>query len=81
MADDSENAKRVMWAVGGKTSKNIIHAYINPEAYEAGNCLCGRHVNPNIQIYDINLDDKSISDLICPDCRKRLSLLNYMRKQ
>ena len=78
-SSDLENSKKVLWAIGGKYSKNTIHAYMTKEAYEAGNCLCGRHVNPNIEMINLDLNDKDVQEHLCKECRERLKLLNYMK--
>ena len=78
-SSDLENAKLVLWAMGGKYSRNTIHAYMTKEAYEAGNCLCGRHVNPNVEMINLDLTDKDVQEHLCKECKERLRLLNYMK--
>ena len=79
MTDESNNADKVFWALGGKSSTDIAHAYRNRKDYEEGICLCGRKVIPLIELEHWDLSNKLVEEHTCKGCQERLKLLSFMK--
>jgi len=70
--------KDVIWAMGGKRSKDLAHIYLSEEDYENGICLCGRHVTPYLRFPIWDLTNKDIKKHTCASCYQRLNLLKFL---
>lgn len=81
MPTDAENARKVLWAVGGPRTRCIAHAYLNESAYQAGSCLCGRTTKPYLPLPMMDLDDPNMAAMACPVCRQRLKILNFFNPE
>lgn len=68
----------VLWAMGGRNSTDVAHAYLSEDDYEAGRCLCGRIVKPYLKFDHWNLDENIVREHTCQQCRERLKLLEFM---
>ena len=78
MTSEKEYARQVIWGIGGKRAKNVIHAYLNTDTYLKGFTLCGCGTRP---VYEIEFSDlQDLEDHICPVCRSRLQLLRFLKE-
>jgi len=68
---------RIIWAMGGRRSKDIAHLYLTEEDYENGICLCGRHVIPHLAFPEWNLENEEMKNHTCTSCFERLNLLKF----
>jgi hypothetical protein len=66
----------VIWGMGSYRSK-FAHAYASKEAYERGECICGRKVMPVIKFDHWDLNEKLAEEHTCPECQNRLKFFQY----
>lgn len=67
----------VIWAVGAYRAK-YTHAYVSEEAYQRGECICGRKIAPSIRFDQWDLNEQLALEHTCPTCLERLKLFKYI---
>jgi len=70
----------IIWAMGGRRSRDIAHVYLTKEDYEKGICLCGRQVMPHLAFDGWDLANEEMKNHSCPSCMERLNLLKFTWK-
>lgn len=76
MTEQKQRAQ-VIWGMGSYRSQ-YTHAYATKEAYERGECICGRKVVPTIQFDHWDINEKLAVEHTCQDCLKRMELYRYI---
>lgn len=72
------NTQDVIWGGGQSPRSKYVHAYVSKEAYDRGECLCGRKVVPAIKYDKWDLDNELAKEHTCEGCLDRLKLMRFV---
>jgi len=79
--EEKTQMSEILYAMGGRRSKDIVHLYLSKEDYEKGYCLCGRTIMPRLPFPDWDVGDEEMKSHTCPNCLERLNSLKSMWKK